>query len=116
MTGYPLDKRKHRRFIVNQPCRVTIGHRAFRNKENLKGLIVNISRGGAAIRFGLQLEKPPPKGTPVNLYIGGIGDFPSKVMRTYENGFAVAFRPDRTWDTQLIIKLDALLEKYDDAE
>ena len=74
----------------------------------------NYSSGGEAIRFGPHLEKPPPKGTPVNLYIGGIGDFPSKVMRTYEDGFAVAFRPHQTWDRQLVAKLDDLLEKYDD--
>ena len=114
MTDYPSDRRKHRRFEVHEYCRVTIGQRSFRKQGDMKGLIVNISRGGAAIRFGLHLEKPPPKGTSVNLYIGGIGDFPSKVMRTYENGFAVAFRPDRTWDTQLVAKLDTLLEKYDD--
>ncbi|MCH7944167.1 MAG: PilZ domain-containing protein [Proteobacteria bacterium] len=114
MTDYSSDRRRHRRFTVNQPCRLTIGRSFFRGQGDVKGLITNISKGGAAVRFGLQMAKPPPVGTPVNIYIGGVGDFPCKVMRCYADGFAVAFKPRKTWDKQLIEKLDRLLPEDDD--
>ncbi len=116
MTDKPLERRKHRRFNVNQPCRVTIGPGRFKGRDGIDSVIVNISKGDAAIRFGLQMAKPPEVGTPVNLYIGGVGDFPGKVMRCYADGFAVAFRPLKTWDKQLVEKLDRLLPDESDGE
>ena len=116
MTGNMVEKREHRRFDVNQPCRVTIGHGFFGGKRDIKGLIFNISMGGAAIRFAVRMAKPPPVGTPVNLYIGGVGDFPSRVMRCYADGFAVAFRPRKTWDKQLVDRLDRLLPQDSDGQ
>ena len=88
---------------------MTIGQGQFTGHGKMNGLIVNISMGGAAIRFALYMEKPPANGTTINLYIRGVGDFPSRVMRSYDNGFAVAFRPRKTWDKQLIEKLERLL-------
>ena len=114
MTEIESDRRGHRRIDVNQPCRVTVGRRFFSHKSGTKGLITNVSIGGAAIRFGLQMADPPPVGTPVNLYIIGVGDFPSKVLRCYAGGFAVAFRPHKTWDQQLVDKLKALLAEESD--
>ncbi len=108
------ERRRHQRIDVNEPCRLTVGKRSHSSKHGLKSQIVNISVGGVAIRFGVALDKPPAIGTPVNLYISGIGDFPSKVMRVYEGGIALAFRPLRAWDQKLIDKLDQLLGKYDD--
>ena len=116
MIAPPSDRRKHQRFSVKQPCRVTVGRSMFGGRGDVKGLITDISMGGAAIRFGLAIEKPPPIGTPVNLYIAGIGDFPSKVLRCYEGGFAVAFRPRKTWDRQLVDKLKKLLPEESEGE
>ena len=116
MTDYSSEKREHRRYEVDQPCQVTIGHGQFKGQGKINGLITNISMGGAAIRFALYMEKPPANGTSINLYIRGIGDFPSRVMRSYENGFAVAFRPRKTWDKQLIEKLERLLPDDDNGE
>ena len=79
----------------------------------MNGLIFNISMGGAAIRFALYMEKPPAIGTTINLYIRGVGDFPSRIMRIYENGFAVAFRPRKTWDKHLLEKLESILPDDD---
>ena len=107
MAGHPSERRVHRRYDVDQPCHVSTGHS--QSQGQLNGLIYNISMGGAAIRFAVFMEKPPAIGAPINLYIRGIGDFPSRVLRTYDNGFAVAFRPRRTWDKQLIEKLERLL-------
>ncbi len=98
MARKPLERREHRRFDVDQPCRVTIGRGYFSGRSEVKGLITNISKGGAAIRFALAMAEPPAVGTLVNVYIVGIGDFPSKVMRRYADGFAVAFKPLKTWD------------------
>ncbi len=109
MTDYSSEKRAHRRYEVNQPCQVTIGHGQFQGQGRLNGVIMNISMGGAAIRFALYMEKPPAIGATISLYIRGVGDFPSRVLRTYDNGFAVAFRPRKTWDKQLIEKLERLL-------
>ena len=86
------------------------------SSRDKKAIIVNISRGGLALRFGLQLDNPPPVGTTVNIYISGVGDFPSKVMRCYQNGFAVVFRPFKTWDKQLVEKLNHMLKPHDDVE
>ena len=77
MTENPSDRRVHQRFEVYQPCRVTIGQGYFSSGDNIKGMITNASKGGAAIRFVLKMEQPPPVGTPVNVYIAGVGDFPS---------------------------------------
>ena len=109
-------RRDHQSFKIYQPCRVTIGHGYFSGSGNIKGLITNISKGGAAIRFVLKMAKPPPVGTPVNVYIAGVGDFPSKVMRCYDDSFAIAFRPRKTWDKQLVEKLDRLLPDDSDGE
>ncbi len=114
MTDNPSDRRRHQRYDVKQPCRVTVGRSMFGGRDNVKGLITNVSIGGVAIRFGLQMANPPPVGTPVNLYIIGVGDFPSKVLRCYAGGFAVAFRPHKTWDQQLVDKLKALLPEESD--
>ena len=116
MTDNQSDRRKHHRYNVEQPCRVTVGRSMFGGKNDVKGLITDISMGGAAIRFGIQLENPPKVGTPINLYIAGIGDFPSKVLRRFVGGFAVAFRPRKTWDKQLVEKLEALLPEDRDVE
>ena len=116
MIKNPTDRRAHRRFEIYQPCRVTIGHGYFSGGGNIKGLITNISKGGAAIRFVLKMENPPPVGTPVNVYIAGVGDFPSKVMRCYADSFAIAFKARKTWDKQLVEKLDRLLPDNGDAE
>ena len=115
MTGYSSDRRKHRRFDLEIVCRVTIGRR-FGGSREIKGLITSISKGGAAVRFSLQMENPPPVGTPVIVYIAGVGDFPSKVMRSFANNFAIAFQPRKTWDRQLLEKLDRLLPEDDDEE
>ena len=109
MTGRPSERRQHRRYDVDQPCYVTIGHGQFRGQGRINGLITNISMGGAAIRFSVFMEKPPANGTTINRYIRGVGDFPSRVMRSYDNGFAVAFQPRRTWDKHLVEKLESIL-------
>ena len=114
MTGQPSDRRRHRRYNLELVCRVTVGRGFFGGGGEVKGLITSISKGGAAIRFSLYMEKPPPVGTPVNVYIAGVGDFSSKVMRSFANGFAIAFQPRKTWDQQLIEKLDRLLPEDDD--
>ncbi len=114
MTGKPSERRKHGRYDVDQPCRVTIGHGPFRGRGGIDSVIANISMGGVAIRFGLLMANPPSVGTPVNLYIGGVGDFPGKVMRCYDGGFAIAFRPLKTWDKQLVEKLERLLPDESD--
>ena len=116
MIDNSTDRRVHRRFEIYQPCRVTIGHGYFSSGGNIEGLITNISKGGAAIRFVLQMANPPPVGTPVNLYIAGVGDFPSKVMRCYDDSFAIAFKARKTWDKQLVEKLDRLLLDDSDGE
>ncbi len=116
MTGHPSERREHRRYDVEQPCYVTIGHGQFTGQGKINGLITNISMGGAAIRFALYMEKPPANGTTINLYIRGVGDFPSRVMRSYENGFAVAFRPRKTWDKHLIEKLESILPSGEGGE
>ena len=116
MTWNLSNRRKHQRSDVNLPCRLTIGHSDFTGQDDIKGVIFNISRGDAAIRFTLSMTNPPPVGTPVNLYINGVGDFPSKVMRGYADGFAVAFGQQKTWDKQLIDKLDRLLLNDTDGE
>ena len=116
MTDPAQDRRKHQRFEVYQPCRVTIGAGYFSGGSNIKGLITNVSKGGAAIRFVLKMSDPPPVGTPVNVYIAGVGDFPSKVMRCFADSFAIAFRPRKTWDKQLVDKLDRLLPDDDGGE
>lgn len=113
MTEILSDRRKHRRFDLDIVCRVTIG-RSFGGSREIKGLITSISKGGAAIRFSLQMENPPKVGTPVIVYIAGVGDFPSKVMRSFGNGFSIAFRPLKTLDMQLLDKLDRLLPDDDD--
>ena len=110
------EKRAHRRIDVNETCRITIGKRTHSGRDGVKSQIVNISLGGAAIRFGMVMDKPPRVGTPVNIYISGIGDFPSKVMRVYEGGFAIAFRPLKSWDQHLVKKLELMLGKYTDGE
>ncbi len=112
MTQNWEERRRHRRIDVNVPCRLTVGDRHHSRSGGLKSLIFNISMGGAAIRFAVALDKPPAIGTPVNLYIGGIGDFPSRVMRVYEGGIALAFKPLKSWDRQLVGKLENLLSKY----
>ena len=109
MTEDLLNRREHQRVDVNQPCHLTIGHSDFTGKDDIKGIIFNISKGDAAIRFTLHMANPPPIGTPVNVYIDGVGDFPSKVMRSYADGFAVAFGHYKTWGKQLVDKLDRLL-------
>ncbi len=114
MTVNPSERREHRRYSLEQVCRVTIGSGFFGGGGEVKGLITSISKGGAAIRFSLYMENPPRVGTPVNVYIAGVGDFPSKVMRSFANGFAIAFQPRKTWDKQLIEKLDRLLPDDDD--
>ncbi len=116
MIDNPTDRRVHQRFEIYQPCRVTIGHGYFSGGSNIEGLITNISKGGAAIRFVLKMAKPPPVGTPVNVYIAGVGDFPSKVMRCYADSFAIAFKARKTWDKHLVEKLDRLLPDYGDGE
>ena len=109
MTGHFPERREHRRYDVDLPCHVTIGHGQFSGQGKINGLITNISMGGAAIRFALYMEEPPKVGITINLYISGVGDFPSRVMRAYDHGFAVAFRPRKTWDKQLVEKLEAIL-------
>ncbi len=116
MTGHPTEQRKHRRYDVDLPCHVTIGHGPSSSQGRMNGLILNISMGGAAIRFALYMEKPPAIGATISLYIRGVGDFPSRVLRTYDNGFAVAFRPRRTWDKHLLEKLERLLPDDSDGE
>ena len=116
MIDNPTDRRNHQRFEIYQPCRVTIGHGYFSGGGNIKGLITNISKGGAAIRFVLKMAKPPPVGTPVNVYIAGVGDFPSKVMRCYADSFAIAFKARKTWDKQLVEKLDRLMQDNGDGK
>ena len=115
MTEILSDRRKHRRFDLDIVCRVTIG-RSFGGSREIKGLITSISKGGAAIRFSLQMENPPKVGTPVIVYIAGVGDFPSKVMRCYADSFAIAFKARKTWDKHLIEKLDRLLPDDGDGE
>ena len=80
----------------------------------MNGIITNISMGGAAVRFALFMEKPPKLGIPISLYLRGIGEFPGRVLRSYDNGFAVAFKPHKTWDKQLIAKLKAVLPDDDE--
>ncbi len=114
MTVNPSERREHRRYTLEQVCRVTSGSGFFGGGGEVKGLITSISKGGAAIRFSLYMEKPPPVGTPVNVYIAGVGDFSSKVMRSFANGFSIAFQQRKTWDKQLLDKLDRLLPDDDD--
>ncbi len=110
------EQRRHQRIDVSEPCRITVGNRQHSRGGGEKSQIVNVSMGGAAILFIVTLDNPPAIGTPVNLYIAGIGDFPSKVMRVYDGGIALAFRPLKSWDRQLVDKLSLLLRKYDDEE
>ena len=116
MTRNLLNRRRYQRVNVNLPCRLTIGHSNFTGQDDIKATIINISKGDAGVRFTLSTTNPPPVGTPVNLYIDGVGDFPSKVMRIYADGFAIAFGSRKTWGKQLIHELDRLLQNNTDGE
>lgn len=51
MVWTQADRRKHRRYKVNQTCRITIGRGYFIGGGEVKGLITEISKGGFAVVF-----------------------------------------------------------------
>ena len=102
----PVEKRRHLRHSVNEPCRVR-----FEGGEFI-GAVVNMSVSGAAIHLDLELDVEVEPGTIVELQIQRIGMLRTRTVRSLIGGVAVEFLFNPADDRALIAKLWKVLNEY----
>ncbi len=76
------EQRRHPRYVISKPCRVTAGGRDFRCR------LKDISAGGAAIKWRTRIEA----GAEIEVDMGDIGAYPATVVRVQEDEGVVAVR------------------------
>ena len=102
----PIEKRRHLRHSVNEPCRAR-----FEGGEFV-GAVVNMSVAGAAIHLELELDIEIEPGTIVELHIQRIGLIRTRTVRSLIGGVAVEFLFNPADDRALIAKLWRVLNEY----
>ena len=101
------DRRRHVRCTVYEPCIVTI------DSQEYSGAVVDMSVGGAGVRFEVQLDATTPApDTPIQLQIDGIGRLRTRVVRSRIGGVAVEFNIDPRKDGHLLAALQQVLSNY----
>ncbi len=92
------SRRRHERVVVNTPFRAVI------EETEHKGEVVDISSGGAA------LSAPPPVDNAlfVQLHIDGHAPMNARVVRRFQEGYAVAFQLGQEAQAALDKKLKKL--------
>ena len=78
------NRRQHKRYIANLPCRAIL------DRREIEGVGLDMSLSGAAI----QLDEHPTPGTPIVLDIDDLGQIAAKVVRPITDGTAVEFNID----------------------
>lgn len=106
MAAEPIEKRRHLRHSVNEPCRAKM------EGGEYVGAVVNMSVAGAAIHLDLELDMDPKPGAIVELQIQRIGLIRTRVVRTLIGGVAVEFLFNPADDRALIAKLWKVLNEY----
>ena len=101
-----VEQRHHLRCTVYEPCTATVEGKEY------PGAVVDMSVGGAAIRIEVQLDVQPGAGTPILLFIEGIGRLRTQVVRPLLDGVAVEFGIDPLKEHQVVTALERVLSDY----
>ena len=107
MSVEPVDKRRHLRHSVNEPCT------AYNEHGEYSGAVVNMSVSGAAVHLDVEIDADLEPGSIVELQVKRIGKVNTRVARPLDGGFAVEFLFDPAQDRQLIARLWKVLNEYE---
>ena len=100
------NRRRNVRYTVYEPCFVVV------DNQEYSGAVVDMSVGGAAIQFEIQLNVQPAPDTPIQLHIDGIGRLHTRVVYSRTSGVAVEFDIDPYKDAHLLAALKQVLSSY----
>ena len=92
----PEDKRRHRRVELILKARFMLP-----DHSEYEATLLNISAGGIALKTDLR----PEKGTAIIVYVQDIGRLEGKVVRLFEDGFAIAYDAGQRHRDRMIDKL-----------
>ena len=109
MSVDPLDKRRHLRYSVKEPCTAYL-----EDGEHL-GAVVNMSVSGATIHLDVELDAELEPDTIVEFQVQRIGRIRTRVVRPLVDGMAVEFLFDPTQDRDMIARLWKVLNEYSPA-
>ncbi len=106
MAAETIDKRRHLRHSVNEPCRATL------ESGEYVGAVVNMSVAGAAIHLDLEMDMETEAGMIIELHIQRIGMIRTRAVRSLIGGVAVEFLFNPAEDRALITRLWKVLNEY----
>lgn len=101
-----IDKRRHLRHLVNEPCI------AYHEGSEYVGAVVNMSVSGAAVHFDIELDANLESDSFVKLHFQRIGGVRTRVVHPLVGGLAVEFLFDPVEDRDLIERLWKVLNEY----
>ncbi len=106
MAAETVEKRRHLRHSVNEPCRARL------EGGEYVGAVVNMSVAGAAVHLDIELDMDPEPGAVIELHIRRIGMIRTRVVRRLIGGVAVEFLFNPADDRALIARLWKVLNEY----
>ncbi len=109
MSVEPVEKRRHLRHSVNEPCT------AYLEDGEYIGAVVNMSVSGAGIHLDVELDVELEADTVIEFQIQRIGRIRTRVVRPLVGGVAVEFLFDPVEDRDIIARLWKVLNEYSSA-
>ena len=109
MSVETVEKRRHLRHLVNEPCT------AYHGNGEYIGAVVNMSVSGAGIHLDVELDADLEADSIVELQVQCIGKISTRVVRPLVGGMAVEFLFDPTQDRDIITRLWKVLNEYSPA-
>ncbi len=109
MSDEQIEKRRHLRHSVKEPCT------AYLEDGEYLGSVVNMSVSGAAVHLEIELDVEIETGTILELQVQRIGRLRTRAVRTLVGGLAVEFLFDPLEDRELIAKLWNVLNEFSSA-
>ncbi len=106
MAAETVEKRRHLRHSVNEPCRARL------EGGEYVGAVVNMSVAGAAVHLDIELDMDPEPGAVIELHIRRIGMIRTRAVRSLIGGVAVEFLFNPADDRALIARLWKVLNEY----
>ena len=106
MSVETIDKRRHLRHSVNEPCI------AYHGDSKFSGTVVNMSVSGAAVHLDIELDADLETDSIVKLDVQRIGGVRTRVVHPLVGGLAVEFLFDPEQDRELIDRLWKVLNEF----